>query len=384
MGINDEISRGGVFLPENIVILIVASSDFEKKILQSILSSRWNVITASSGKECFRLFDSGLVPSLVVVSAGLNGEIDVYEVLKNVSFDPFREDTPVVVAASDISREEELRLLRAGIVDLVKLPCDEGVIIQRVDNALYNSWINNYIAGEANRAATELESQHRHYRRFTYQMLTTLAYTIDRKDEYTQGHSSRVAIYSTHIGRAMDLNSLEMEQLFHGALMHDVGKIGVADSILRKPGRLTEDEFRVMREHSVIGYEILKNVTLMPEVGQVARWHHERYDGRGYPDGLRGDEIPFLARIVTVADSFDAITSTRSYRQARAPQAAMREILNNKGSQFDPAIADAAISLIEDGTLMDLEPDYDYERGSMFLNVHEQDSSTLNGNDGQD
>lgn len=372
---NDADFRGGIFVPEKALILIVASSDFERQLLESILSNKWSVMTARSGKECFDLFDSGVVPSLVVVSASLSGSIDVYEVLKNVSFDPFREDTPIVVAALDIPRDEELKLLRAGIVDLLKLPCDEGVIIQRVDNALYNSWINNYIAGEANRTASELEYQHRHYRRFTYQMLTSLALTIDKKDRYTQGHSSRVAVYSTHIGKAMGLSSLEMEQLFHGALLHDVGKIGVADSILRKPGRLTDEEYNVMKEHPVIGYEILKNVTLMPEVSQVARWHHERYDGRGYPDGLRSDEIPFLARIVSVADSFDAITSTRSYRKARTPQAALVEIHNGIGGQFDPSIAEATMSLIEDGTLMDLEPDFDYEEGGMFMGETEQEYS---------
>jgi putative nucleotidyltransferase with HDIG domain len=169
----------------------------------------------------------------------------------------------------------------------------------------------------------------------------TLAAAIDARDPYTHGHSLRVAAYSEALGVAAGLDEEQMENVRRGCLVHDVGKIGVPDSILSKPGRLEAHEEREMREHPVVGYEMLRRLPWSHEAMEIVRNHHERWDGRGYPDRLRGERIPALARLVAVADSLDAMTSHRPYRRALSFSEAAMEIENGAGAQFDPQVVAA-------------------------------------------
>lgn len=171
--------------------------------------------------------------------------------------------------------------------------------------------------------------------------------TIDAKDKYTSGHSTRVAEYSRSLALALGKSQEEAENVYYAALLHDIGKIGVPDTIINKTDKLTVEEFEIVKQHPVIGGNILKTIESMPEVSLGARWHHERYDGKGYPDHLRGNDIPEIARIICVADSYDAMTSNRSYRKY-LPQAVVRaEIEKGKGSQFDPIIAEKMLAIID-------------------------------------
>lgn len=184
--------------------------------------------------------------------------------------------------------------------------------------------------------------------------LSALARAIDAKDKYTQGHSMRVAEYSREIARRMGKSEDEQNEIYTAALLHDVGKIRIPDDIINKPGKLTDEEFTYIKLHTISGYGILKDISgdRMPAV--CARHHHERYDGRGYPSGIAGKEIPEFARIVAVADSYDAMASNRSYRQA-LPQAVVRsEIEKGKGVQFDPDIADIMLEIIDEDVNYDL------------------------------
>lgn len=194
-----------------------------------------------------------------------------------------------------------------------------------------------------------------HYRRterLTREMMLALSKTVDAKDHYTNGHSQRVAAYSREIARRMGKSLEEQEAIYEMGLLHDIGKIGVSEEVLNKTSRLTDEEFAHIKEHTVIGSEILQQISAMPELAIGARSHHERYDGHGYPDGLAGTDIPEEARIICLADCYDAMTSTRTYSTPK-PQAAVRaEIERCKGSQFDPEIADVMISIIDD------DPDY--------------------------
>ena len=182
----------------------------------------------------------------------------------------------------------------------------------------------------------------------TYQALETLANTIDAKDNYTKGHSNRVANYAKEIAKRLGKADDEAIAIFFMGLLHDIGKIGVRDDILNKTNKLTEEEFLVIKNHPVIGYEILKNMTEIPNIEYGARWHHERYDGRGYPDGLQGEEIPEYARIICVADAYDAMTSTRSYREVMSQEKVRSEIENGKGKQFDPVIAQIMLDMMDE------------------------------------
>ena len=168
--------------------------------------------------------------------------------------------------------------------------------------------------------------------------IRALTEAIDAKDMYTAGHSQRVAEISTTIAYELGLTQREIDVIHYGALLHDIGKIGIPESILNKKGRLTDREFENVKRHPKIGTNILRSIDFLEEALHIVRHHHERYDGRGYPDGVTGEDIPFMARIVCVADAWDAMTSNRSYRKALPFKVVLEEFDKNKGTQFDPTI----------------------------------------------
>jgi 5'-deoxynucleotidase YfbR-like HD superfamily hydrolase len=181
------------------------------------------------------------------------------------------------------------------------------------------------------------------------QSMNTFIEFIDAKDANTKGHSTRVATYSAEIARRKKLPEKQVRQLYYITLMHDCGKIGIPDSILKKPGPLTDEEYSTIKGHTTLGVSILTNFTAIPGIQDGAHYHHERYDGKGYPEGLKGSEIPLYARIICVADSYDAMSSARCYRKALDPDTILKELLENAGKQFDPEIVPYMISMIEDG-----------------------------------
>lgn len=179
-----------------------------------------------------------------------------------------------------------------------------------------------------------------------FQMVLALGNAIDAKDSYTaNGHSRPLALMAVNVGRALGLRGQELMELRYGALLHDVGKIGVPDAILHKPSHLSEDEWRLMRQHPAIGARILEPVPALAPAARIVRHHHERYDGHGYPDGLQGDDIPLGARILAVVDAYSAITDDRVYRRARSHDEAVQELLGNAGTQFDPLIVETFLAL---------------------------------------
>jgi HD-GYP domain-containing protein (c-di-GMP phosphodiesterase class II) len=173
------------------------------------------------------------------------------------------------------------------------------------------------------------------------QVVEALADTITKKDSYTGGHTKRVAHFAKKIGAQMNLTWDEMNDLQLSAVLHDIGKIGIEDKILKKSAPLTEDEFKIMRDHPKLGYEILKNVDSLSRVVDGMRFHHERPDGKGYPYGLKDEEIPTIAMIISVADTFDAMISTRPYRKGLPPMVAFQEIIDHRGTQFSENVVDA-------------------------------------------
>lgn len=174
---------------------------------------------------------------------------------------------------------------------------------------------------------------------------------IDAKDPYTNGHSSRVADYTRLIAKKMGYEGEELDRVYYVALLHDCGKIGVPDNILGKPGRLTDDEFEVIKSHTTRGCDILTHFKSLTGVEEGAHYHHERYDGKGYPEGKAGEDIPLIARMICVADSFDAMNSNRCYRKRLSKDDIIEEIEKNKGLQFDPKIADIFLGLIKEGKI---------------------------------
>ncbi|MBR1528804.1 MAG: HD-GYP domain-containing protein [Oscillospiraceae bacterium] len=177
-----------------------------------------------------------------------------------------------------------------------------------------------------------------------------LAEAIEAKDKYTHGHSSRVARYSEMIAERAGKDEKERQNIYLAGLLHDVGKIGIPENIINKDSKLTDEEYGIIKTHPVIGNQILQKIKKNPDLSIGAHYHHERYDGRGYPEGLKGEEIPEIARIIAVADAYDAMTSKRSYRDPLPQQVVRNEIVKGRGTQFDPEFAEIMLALMDNDT----------------------------------
>ena len=180
------------------------------------------------------------------------------------------------------------------------------------------------------------------------QTAEALAEAIDAKDGYTHGHSTRVADISRRIAKEAGFSEQDCEKVYFAALLHDVGKIGIRDDVINKEGRLTDEEFEHIKEHPILGYQILSNIKQSDTLNIGAHYHHERYDGTGYPDGLSGEDIPAIARIIAVADAYDAMTSSRSYRDRLSEEKTKEELEKGMGTQFDPEYAKIMLHIIDE------------------------------------
>jgi len=178
--------------------------------------------------------------------------------------------------------------------------------------------------------------------------VSSLTSALDANDPFTHGHSYRVSVYAMRIGRAMGLSSRDLEVLEYGALLHDIGKIAIQHDILMKKGKLSDQEFMTLKQHPTVGADIVENLKFLREAAVLVRYHHEQPNGRGYPDGLKGDEIPIGARIILVVDAFDAMTSDRPYRKGMSVEAVIEQFEKYKGEQFDLEISDLMLTLIRD------------------------------------
>ena len=293
-----------------------------------------------SGSEAFAYFDGNEVPDLVLLDVHMP-DADGFDILRRLKETPAYRNVPVVFLTGDNDIRTETAGLHAGASDFIRKPFAAEVLLKRVQNIIELNRLHSDMSNEI-RIKTEKLS------RVYIQIVEALAASVDAKDKYTHGHSSRVASYSREIARRAGFSEEEQNRIYMMGLLHDVGKIGIQDSIINKKSRLTEEEYACIKTHPAVGAEILKKITDLPELMTGARWHHERYDGKGYPDGLAGDHIPELARIIAVADSYDAMTSNRSYRGILPQEHVRNEIIRCRGTPVDPRFADIMLELIDE------------------------------------
>lgn len=208
--------------------------------------------------------------------------------------------------------------------------------------------VNVYLIGNKIKKAVEREEE---YKAITLEAIEAIARTIDAKDTYTNGHSKRVGIYSREIAKALDLPEEQIENIYYIALLHDIGKIAIPGNILNKPGKLTDEEFEIMKSHTTAGAKILEGISTIPDIVAGAKYHHEKYGGGGYPTGIKGEEIPFIARIICCADCYDAMATKRVYKEPYSKEKIISEFERCKEIQFDPKIADVVIKLIKEDRL---------------------------------
>ena len=324
-------------------VAVVEDEEFNRKTISRILKKQGFMVTAmESGQELLDfMFVKGNRPDLILLDIVMPG-MDGFEVLMRLQDNlPEDERIPVVFLTGESGEDMEMKGLRMGAEDFIRKPVFPDVLLQRVSRIIELNRVHKSMAMEIERRASECERLSRH-------VVQTLAEAIDAKDTYTNGHSDRVAQYSREIAKRYGYSDKEQDDIYMMGLLHDVGKIGVPDAIINKTGRLTDEEFETIKTHPVVGDRILSKVKEMPKLSIGARWHHERYDGKGYPDGQKGEEILEEARIIAVADAYDAMTSHRSYRDI-LPQSVVRsEIEKGKGTQFDPKFADIMLQMIDE------------------------------------
>jgi len=332
----------------NDTILVVDDDRMNLLMAKRMLESKYTVVCVSSGYEALR-FLRETVPDLVLLDLhmpGMNG-LEILDKIKNMEA---VKDVPVIFLTSDCERETEISIFMAGATDYVQKPFIAEVVAQRIARILELRHYQKFLQKEVDRKTVKLKQSNKKIKNLMKQVISTLANAIEAKDEYTRGHSMRVAEYSREIARRMGKSEEAADSIYYIALLHDIGKIGISDEIINKPGRLTDEEYSVIKQHPVLGADILKDITELPDAAVGARWHHERFDGTGYPDGLRGNEIPEAARIIGVADAYDAMSSKRSYRDALPQQTIRNEIVKGTGTQFDPAIAGIMLDMIDEDT----------------------------------
>ncbi|MBR4768835.1 MAG: response regulator, partial [Lachnospiraceae bacterium] len=323
------------------LLLVVDDDETVCELVKNILKNDYEIKTCQSGKSALRIANDR-APELILLDVYLadgNGFTIMQELKKNVR----TEGVPVLMMTGDNASVTEENGFKSGAADYIRKPFVPDVLRQRVKRLIDLHRYQRSIE-------KEVERQSRRSRRLTKEMMLTLSKAVDTKDHYTDGHSRRVAALCAEIGRRLGKNDREQIELFEVGMLHDIGKIGIHEDIIHKSTRLTDDEFLAVKAHTEKGYEILKEIRDLPILSEGARWHHERYDGSGYPDHLKGDEIPEYARIACVADCYDAMTSTRTYSVPKKQEEVRAEILRCRGTWFDPRIADVLLSMIDEDT----------------------------------
>lgn len=345
-----QITSEEIMLEEESVphILIVDDDAMNLQVAGRMLKEGFRTTGIKSGKEV-TAFLKKQHTDLILLDLHMP-EMNGFEVIAQLKADPEYRDIPVIFLTADNDKDAEIQGFYAGALEFITKPFVKEIMVQRVGRILELDKLQKHLQREVERQTRTAEERKRKVERLSIQIIHTLASTVDAKDKYTNGHSIRVAKYSSAIAERMGKSSQEQENIYYMGLLHDIGKIGIPDEIINKPSRLTDEEFAIIKKHPIIGAEILKNVSEIPSLGLGTRGHHEQYDGHGYPDGLKGEEIPLEARIIAVADSYDAMASKRSYRDV-LPQSVVRgEIEKGRGTQFDPEIADIMLELIDEDT----------------------------------
>src|SRR3954470_4766186 len=331
-------------------ILVVDDEEAIREIVSSMLANAgYSTLQAASGKEALEILGSGEEFQLML-SDLMMAEMDGIALLDQVQ--DCYPDMPaiMVTAVHDIS--VALAAIRNGAYDYLLKPFEREQLLAmvrralehrklRLENRAYQSNLESLVAARTEQLRQTMADLERSYDI----TLEALGDALDLKDAETEGHSKRVTAFTIAMARAMGLAPEKIRIIARGAFLHDIGKMAIPDAILRKPGPLTRDETAIMQEHALRGYQMLRKIPFLSEASEIVYSHQEKFDGTGYPRGLKGEEIPLGARIFSVADTLDAITSDRPYRPAQTFAAARIEITKFAGTQFDPKVVEVFVAM---------------------------------------
>lgn len=332
-------------------ILVVDDSEMNREILSEILSEEYDIIEADSGDTCIdmlRKYETGI--SLVLLDIVMPG-MDGFGVLNYMNRHHYLEDIPVIMISSEDSVEIVRRAYEMGVSDYINRPFDAGVVHRRVYNTIK-------LYAKQRRLITLITNQVYEKEKNNRMMVGILSQIVEFRNGESGSHVLNINIFTgmlleSLVQKTDKYNITWSERLLitTASALHDIGKIGIDDKILNKPGRLTDEEFKIMQNHTIIGASILENMgsyqdeELMKVAYQICRWHHERYDGKGYPDGLKGDEIPISAQVVSLADVYDALVSERVYKKAYSHEKAIEMITNGECGCFNPILLECLLDI---------------------------------------
>ncbi len=318
--------------PSKPVVLVVDDTPFNIDVLRGVLSSAYTLKVATNGEKALALARSHPQPELVLLDVMMPG-MDGYEVCRRLKADDKTRNIPVVFVTSMSEVEDERKGFESGGVDYITKPVSPPLVQARVATHLRLYAHERHLTELVQARTSELEATR-------LEIIRRLGRAAEFKDDETGQHVIRMSHYTRILAEASGMPAEEVDVLFNAAPMHDIGKIGIPEAILLKPGKLTEDEWKVMKKHPAIGAGIIgrHENQLLNTARIVALTHHEKWDGTGYPRRLAGEDIPLVGRIVSIADVFDALTSERPYKHAWPVEEATAFLEKQSGSQFDPRL----------------------------------------------
>ncbi len=325
------------FIRDRLVLVVDDSRAIRKMVAEDLRREGFKVQTVSDGTKALRILDKGLKPDIIVTDLEMP-RMGGLELIREINGSNRYMHIPVVVMSTHGERSAMLPVMHAGAASFIAKPF-RGEQLAILLELLLSDQVR-LLMSERRR----LESKERIF----MAAMTSLINALEARDGYTRGHSDSVAEWSVRIGAAMGFSEGQLERLKLAALLHDIGKIGVRDDVLLKPGRLTDEEYEHIKRHPSIALSILKPLPDQQEVFEAAAYHHERWNGHGYPNGLAGEDIPLLARIVAVADVFDALTSDRPYRKGMDKDKAVEIIREGREMDFCPQCVDAFLHCMEE------------------------------------
>ena len=347
-------------------ILVVDDSSTNLQLVERILKDKYKLALAKSGERALKFLEKNEV-DLILLDL-LMPEMDGFETYECIKKLPINTKTPVVFLTADVDVENEIKGLKMGAMDFIRKPFIPEVMINRISHILKLVELMNELEEKVEEKTAQIEQ-------ISFATIATIASMIEAKDSYTKGHSVRVSEYSARLARKIGWSEDKIQNLKYVALLHDIGKVGIPDNVLNKPGKLTEIEFDIIRSHTTIGGDIVTDIETIPGVELGARYHHERYDGKGYPSNLAAEEIPEVARIIGICDAFDAMNSKRVYRERLSIEEICEQLEKNKGTQFDPFLAEKFLELIRDD---ELDLSANANNGDAEKTLTEESTSLLN------
>lgn len=320
-------------------LLVVDGSRTTMRHIDSIFGGYCQIHLARTGIEAMDVVE--IKPIDIIIMNRNLPDMDGFELLEKWHKERLTDDISVVIAGDERNKQQEVEALQKGAADYISMPFVPEILKLRVDHLVELHYYRKELE-------SEIKKQKKKVSDLSFQAMITIAHTIDLKDRYGEGHSLRVALYSREIARRLGWTVEELENLYNVALLHDIGKIAIEDSILNKMGTLTEQEYESVKRHTKVGADIVKNTTFIPGIKEGISYHHERYDGTGYV-GLKGKDIPLIARILAVADAVTAMEEDRPFRRRLSSMELEKELISNKGKQFDPDIVNVAVEMLHEG-----------------------------------